>query len=260
MGFRIDKQTYDLTKEVKMKNWMLWIGAMAFVAVCSAACFSSDELFRKGVEKLAPVVDSKPLSDNGKKGLTWPVEHPFPNGAWGNGGESAQMAGGVALKDTPGKSAVDTPDKALTKIQRDQPAGGSMYAASPAGNCADALPLKCGDRLDHSTLVQGRANVWREYSRTQRLESGRETIYVFDAPAAGQVVARLKNLTVDLDLLLLTSCDPISNVAASSTPLDLQTIETVTFATEAGRRYFIVVDGYNGAAGTYTLEVDCTRK
>ena len=73
-----------------------------------------------------------------------------------------------------------------------------------------------------------------------------------------RVVARLTNLTVDLDLFVLTGCGPWSNTRASATPLDLQTIETVRFATEPGQPSFVVVDGYAGAAGTYSLEVDCT--
>ncbi len=139
-------------------------------------------------------------------------------------------------------------------------ADGSLETDGAASRCPDALPLLCGDRLDHSTLVQGRANVWTGYGRSARAESGRETLYALKTSAACQVVARLKNLTVDLDLFLLTGCGPWSNTQASSTPLDLQTIETVSFATEAGQPYFVVVDGYAGAAGAYSLEVDCTCK
>jgi hypothetical protein len=130
--------------------------------------------------------------------------------------------------------------------------------AGVASSCENPLPLQCGDRLNHSTLVQGRPNVWVGYDVSQRWESGPETIYAFQTPATCQVVARLKNLTVDLDLFLMTSCDPKSATECSSTPLDLQTIETVGFTSQPGRPYFVAVDGYNGAAGSYTLEVDCT--
>ena len=133
----------------------------------------------------------------------------------------------------------------------------SSLDAGVGNSCDNPLPLKCGDRLNHSTLVQGRANVWGGYGLTQRAESGREAIYAMQTTASCQVVAQLKNLTVDLDLFALSSCSEWSDTAASSTPLDLQTIESVRFATQAGQPYFVVVDGYNGAAGTYTLEVDC---
>jgi hypothetical protein len=132
----------ELTREAKakIKNWMAWTGAMVFVAVCSSACYSADEPTRKGMEKLVPVADTKPLNDNVKMGLTRPAEHQSPNGAWDKGEESAQMAGVAALKDTPDKSVADTPNKPLTKIQRNQPAGGSVFSAGPAGTCADTLP------------------------------------------------------------------------------------------------------------------------
>lgn len=128
-----------------------------------------------------------------------------------------------------------------------------------ADACSVALPLTCGDRLNHSTVIQGRANMWLGYNRTARAESGRETIYAFHSPSECVVVANLKNLTTDLDLLLLSACDPISgNTMASSTPLDLQTVETVSWTSLPGKISYVVVDGYAGAEGSYTLEVDCT--
>ena len=70
--------------------------------------------------------------------------------------------------------------------------------------------------------------------------------------------ATLKNLTTDLDLLLLTNgCDPSRNRVASSTPIDLQIVETISWKNEPGRTDYVVVDGYSGAEGSYTLEVDC---
>ena len=140
-------------------------------------------------------------------------------------------------------------------------AGGGSQTDIPDGaadQCAAALPLKCGDSLNHSTTIQGRADTWRGYARTQRWESGRETIYSFYSSSACQVSAQLKNLTTDLDLLLLSACNPGTNTMAASTPLDLQTVETVTFTSLAGSTVYIVVDGYDGAEGSYTLEVDCS--
>jgi hypothetical protein len=60
-------------------------------------------------------VEPKPLSPSVKKGLDWLVEHQLPEGAWGQGEESAQMGGGGALKDRP--SVADTCIAALALIR-----------------------------------------------------------------------------------------------------------------------------------------------
>jgi hypothetical protein len=45
---------------------------------------------------------------------------------------------------------------------------------------------------------------------------------------------------------------------ASATPLDLQTVETVQWTNLPDQTNYLVVDGYAGAEGSYTLELDCT--
>ena len=113
--------------------------------------------------------------------------------------------------------------------------------------------------MNHSTVTQGRASQWSAYGRTARSESGRETVYAFASAGTCTVTANLRNLTTDLDLLLLSACDPITgNVMASSTPLDLQTVETVQWTNLPGQTNYLVVDGYSRAEGSYTLELDCT--
>ena len=130
---------------------------------------------------------------------------------------------------------------------------------SASNQCSFALPLRCGDRLDHSTVIEGGPNVWGGYGRTARALSGRETVYSFSSASTCMVVATLKNLTTDLDLLLLSACDPIaSNEMVSSTPLDLQTVETIRWTNLPDQISYVVVDGYAGAEGSYSLEVACT--
>jgi hypothetical protein len=108
-------------------------------------------------------------------------------------------------------------------------------------------------------MTQGGPNVWSIYGRTARLLSGRETVYSFASAATCTVEVNLKNLTTDLDLLLLSTCDPINgNETFSSTPLDLQTIETLRWTNLPDQIRYVVVDGYGGAEGSYTWEVDCT--
>jgi hypothetical protein len=151
-------------------------------------------------------------------------------------------------------------------------AGGAAGAGGETAVCEVALPLRCADRLAHSTIVQGRPNQWYGYACTQRWESGRETIYAFVTDQDCQVEMRLVDLTEDLDLILLKDCDPspcgacqadsagMSNAQeCSSIPLDLQDhfVETIGFEALAGQARTVVVDGYDYSEGTYTLEVDC---
>lgn len=140
------------------------------------------------------------------------------------------------------------------------PGGAGNGPGGAPGQCADALPIRCGDRVSHSTITQGRAHAWGTYSATQRAESGRETVYAFESDGDCSVVATLANLTEDLDLLLLSTCDPISNTKASSTPLDLRLSETVSWSHVAGTTSYLVVDGYAGAEGSYLLAVACSCK
>jgi len=130
-------------------------------------------------------------------------------------------------------------------------------ALDAAGACPTAVPLHCGDGLSGNTLVDGRPDVWSGYSCTARLESGPEVLYSFTADADCLVTVRLDNLALDLDLLVLDACDPWSCTTAASTPLDIQDGEEVAFDVTAGAQYFVVVDGYAGASGTYDIAVDC---
>jgi hypothetical protein len=224
------RSCHEFIGENMIKRNFVRTGFSLLIAIAIAACCDGSKTMA------ADANGDSQIRKPDAAGASGNTKNPAVNSGVANGG---QMDGGIKAKS----------------------ANRSLATDGAAGKCVDALPLKCGDRFDHSTLIQGRKNVWSGYSRTQRLESGRETIYVLEAAAGcSQAVARLKNLTVDLDLLLLTSCSPMSNTAAASTPLDLQTIETITFVLETGRQYYFVVDGYAGAEGTYTLEVDCMCK
>jgi len=134
---------------------------------------------------------------------------------------------------------------------------GYAGSAGAGHQCAAAIPLACGDRFNHSTLTEGRENTWSLYSSTQRAESGRETLYAFSNPVGCVVTVRLSNLHTDLDLLLAPRCDSISSSTASSTPLDLQTDEILNWVSRGDELWYVVVDGYAGAEGSYTLEVMC---
>jgi hypothetical protein len=137
--------------------------------------------------------------------------------------------------------------------------GGQTGSIDGGGDlCAAARPLKCGDFVSDSTALSGRPSVWFGYGGTARGETGREVVYAFQSTNDCAVTVELGPTTVDLDLFALSACNPLSgNFAASSTPLDIQTVEAVSWINRPGTVY-IVVDGYNGAEGAYSLDVRCT--
>ena len=132
--------------------------------------------------------------------------------------------------------------------------GGSVSALDSSGDdCSMALPISCGDQVNHSTLTQGRGNVWQVYNTSQRVYSGPETLYAFRPTSSCQVIATLMAddahpASGELVLFLFTGCSMSLNTSAGS---------QANFTAEAGHTYYLVVDGVNGAAGSYYLRVDC---
>jgi hypothetical protein len=123
--------------------------------------------------------------------------------------------------------------------------------------CRDALPLRCGDRLSHNTEVEGQPNLWGGYNPSARVEQGRETVYAFQSDERCQVSMQLSELDADIDLFVMTECDPSSCFQYSSTPLDIQSNEAIGFQAEPGRDYVVAVDGNGESSGSYVLTVGC---
>lgn len=167
-------------------------------------------------------------------------------GTTGSGGRSSSGGAGGATSSTDG--GLDGRVDASMDV-------GSVDALAAmdasANSCENPLPLRCGDRLEHSTLIQGRADVWNTYACTERWMSGREAIYVVQPSSDCQVSVRFQNATADLDLFLLQDCS-----FKSCSPSSFE--GSISFAVHAGQPRFLVVDGYSGDAGSYTLQVDCT--
>jgi hypothetical protein len=126
---------------------------------------------------------------------------------------------------------------------------------SPAGDgtCVDPLPLACGQQLDGDT--SGRANNLTSYSCSGWDESGPETIYAFTLAAGTNytVAAQISNMAVDLDVFLLGDCAAAQCLASDSYGNDIATAGNVAPGT-----YYVAVDGYQGVAGSYTLDLTCT--
>lgn len=79
-------------------------------------------------------------------------------------------------------------------------------------------------------------------------ETGGEVIYRVELNRTQFLTAALMTATADFDLFLLRTAFPDSCVAAGDNYLSLQASPGL---------YYLVVDGYNGAVGDFTLRVEC---
>ncbi|MFT6819939.1 MAG: hypothetical protein ACJATT_003763 [Myxococcota bacterium] len=112
-----------------------------------------------------------------------------------------------------------------------------------------STPLSVGNELKYydcpDSAVTGFDPLW---------QTGPEAVYTFSPQASGDITFQLSGMSNDQDLYVLAdSCDPSSCIAASTNASVAN--DSITFDAEAGRTYFIVVEGYDGP-GTYDLDFD----
>ena len=84
-------------------------------------------------------------------------------------------------------------------------------------------------------------------------ETGPEIAYEFTAVADGTLRATLFDLTADLDVVILedrgTGCDSTRCLSSGN--------DVAEAAVVAGNTYHLVVDGFAGAVGDFTLSLEC---
>jgi cysteine-rich repeat protein len=124
----------------------------------------------------------------------------------------------------------------------------------PTGVCLPDWTLGCGESDSWSTLYAGATDAIDLYEACVPWdESGPEYAYTFVATSTSNVTLRLQGTTADLDLFVLAdsgdTCDETNCVAAGDF--------AVSFTTVPGRLYYVVVDGYLGADGPYSVSMTC---
>lgn len=97
----------------------------------------------------------------------------------------------------------------------------------------------------------GSTDVIIKYGDVSWNESGPEFTYSLDVTRDQIILVELSNMDVDLDIFVL------SNVSGQchSTNLIAYGNSWASFAGEAGKRYYLVVDGYYGSVGDYRIDV-----
>lgn len=117
-----------------------------------------------------------------------------------------------------------------------------------AVNIGAATPIACGQAAAGTTV--GEANNASIYSCAPWLPlTGPERVFSLSLDASTAVDALLSGMSSDLDLLLLTSANPASCVAQGDNAISARGL--------AAGVYYLVVDGFDGAAGPFRLDVWC---
>jgi len=134
------------------------------------------------------------------------------------------------------------------------------HASCPV--CTPTTTISCGDNLSGNTT--GGINSldgWYTWCADGYTATGPEAYYVFTPTTSGSVDIVLDiNGSVDLELLLVGEsggdCDAAG--ACLGTSQTEVSPETITFNANAGTTYYIIVDGYAGDAGSFSLSVTCS--
>jgi len=120
------------------------------------------------------------------------------------------------------------------------------------GSCEAAWSLACGTSDEWGLTEEGTTDAVSSYSCNQFNYDGPEYTYEFKATCDGLATVSLGDETSATDVMVLeggADCDPSQCIAYGFT--------TAIFDVVAGGNYFIVVDGYQGADGDYSIHLNC---
>ncbi len=127
--------------------------------------------------------------------------------------------------------------------------GTSTCGAATGLVCTDAVNLTCGQTYSGTTV--GAASNVTTYNCQTWSESGPEKVHKITTTATGTLTATLSNMTVDLDVFILSSCSANACVASGN--------NQAVYTNAPAGTYYIVVDGYGGVSGAYSLNVVCAN-
>jgi hypothetical protein len=120
--------------------------------------------------------------------------------------------------------------------------------ATPAIPIANATPVACGQSVSGDT--SGATNHVSVYGCAPWLPlTGPERVYSLHIGPGVQVDALLSGLHSDLDLLLLSDASPLACIAHGDNAISASGL--------ASGVYYLVVDGFDDAAGPFRLDVWC---
>lgn len=157
-------------------------------------------------------------------------------------------AAGMTAAGAPAAGAAGSAPASVTYAvpKGERPAALGPYPPRVPFDCADAVAVTLGAG-DANTLpgsTAGAPNRNAGYGCVGWNESGGEALYRLTVTQDVVLTATLSGLTSDLDLFLLSACDGDSCLAAANQEFAVRL---------APGEYILVVDGFDGASGPYTL-------
>ncbi len=105
-------------------------------------------------------------------------------------------------------------------------------------------PLALGTTAQGTTV--GKSNVSTYKLGPAAAEIGPEKVFQVTTTKTGDLTATLSGMTPDLDVFILSSCDPNSAVAYGDT--------SAKYVNAPAGTYYIVVDGKDSAGGSFSLQ------
>jgi hypothetical protein len=118
--------------------------------------------------------------------------------------------------------------------------------------CTESETITCGDTKSGSN--SGGSSDLNNYSCSDWDESGPEKVYKFVPTQSGHAEAYLHDIEegIDVDIFILeNSCTNETCIEAGD--------ESGNWLAQDGKTYYIVVDGYSGASGTFEITLDCLQ-
>ena len=126
-----------------------------------------------------------------------------------------------------------------------------------ASECGIAGQIACGMQVSGDTSSEEATVAHDGYPDIVGNWDGPEMAYTWSSAVSGEVEIKFvdpESTLLDLDIIVLArnygecvSADATGEIAFTS----------LVFEAEAGIQYVFVVDGYDGAAGAFTIELDC---
>ena len=138
----------------------------------------------------------------------------------------------------------------------DDDATGDDDDAAGGAACTAVTTLTCDQQLSADTTDPGATNSIDEWGCTGWANTGPELAYEFSPPEDMDVTVSFQSMEEGQDLDLYVTAD--SGIGCHSADCIAAGDNDATWSAYFGSTYYVLVDGYQGAAGSFVLDVDCT--